>query len=169
MTVSKKTEKKAVVTFKVALAGRENIWRRIALRGEDTLDDLHNMIFDAFDRYDEHLYSFYFPKTPPKGTSRAWIHDAKEYTHSYTLEDGPFGSNAENAAKTKIGLLGLKKDQKFYYLFDFGDEWWHEITVEATDVPAEKGKYPRVLEKKGKSPPQYPDDEEEYEEEEDED
>ena len=32
-----------------------------------------------------------------------------------------------------------------------------EITGEATDAPAEKGRYPRILEKHGKSPPQYPD------------
>jgi hypothetical protein len=169
MAVSKKTEKHPVVILKVALAGRKNIWRRIALREEDTLEDLHDIIFDAFDRYDEHLYSFYFPKTPPKGNSLAWIRDAKEYTHSSACEEGPFGSHAEDAAKTEIDSLGLKKDQKFYYLFDFGDEWWHEITVEATDAPAEKGKYPRILEKKGKSPPQYPDDEEEYEEDKEED
>ncbi len=54
------------------------------------------------------------------------------------------------------------------YLFDFGDEWWHDITVEQTDAPAEKGKYPRIVEEHGKAPPQYPDlDEEEgYEDEE---
>jgi Plasmid pRiA4b ORF-3-like protein len=48
----------------------------------------------------------------------------------------------------------LKKGQVFYYLFDFGDEWWHEITVEEIEANAEKGRYPRVLEQKGKSPPQ---------------
>ena len=37
----------------------------------------------------------------------------------------------------------------------------HDITVEQTEAPAEKGRYPRVLEKHGRSPPQYPDLEEE--------
>ena len=50
-----------IFIFKVALAGRKSIWRKIAMRGNQTLDDLHEAIFDAFDRYDEHLYSFYFP------------------------------------------------------------------------------------------------------------
>jgi hypothetical protein len=49
----------------------------------------------------------------------------------------------------------------FFYLFDFGDDWWHEITVESVDAPAEKGKYPRIVETHGNSPPQYPEDEEE--------
>ena len=45
----------------------------------------------------------------------------------------------------------------FNYLFDYGDEWWHEITVDQVDASPEKGKYTRVVETRGKSPPQYPD------------
>ena len=89
-----------------------------------------------------------------------------EYTspHMYKFEGGFGKENQLNAAETKINTLKLKKGQVFYYLFDFGDEWWHEITVEETEAKAEKGKYPRVLEKKGHSPPQYiyDDEDEEY-------
>jgi hypothetical protein len=49
--------------FKVALAEWEGIWRKIAVKGNQTLDDLHEAIFDAFDRYDEHMYSFYLLKS----------------------------------------------------------------------------------------------------------
>jgi hypothetical protein len=48
--------------FKVNLKRRRSIWRTGLLRGDQTLDDLHEVIFVAFDRYDEHLYCFYFPK-----------------------------------------------------------------------------------------------------------
>ena len=60
-----------IFVFKVALAGRKSIWRKIALRGNHTLDDLHEAIFDAFDRDDEHLYSFYFPAAGTKKFSHA--------------------------------------------------------------------------------------------------
>ncbi len=60
--------------------------------------------------------------------------------------------------------MGLVEGQIFGYLFDFGDFWEHVITVEETEAPAEKGRYPRILEKQGESPPQYPDPEE-YDEE----
>jgi len=147
-----------ILVFKVALAGRKNVWRRIALRGTQTLDDLHEAIFDAFDREEEHLYSFYFPK--PGSTGRARIRDAEEYTCSYAADE--LGAKS---TEVKLTSLGLTPRRKFYYLFDFGDEWWHEITVEQTDAPAEKGKYPRVLERHAVSPPQYPDlDEEDWEE-----
>lgn len=145
-----------IFIFKVALSGRKSIWRRIAARGSQTLDDLHEAIFDAFDRDDEHLYSFYFTRPGVKGRNR--LRNAVEYTHPSAAEDpGPFGEAPPNAAKKKLASLGLKPQQVFLYLFDFGDEWWHEIIVEAIDAPTEKGKYPRILDKQGKSPPQYPD------------
>lgn len=146
--------------FKVALADDKSVWRRIAARGSQTLDDLHEAIYEAFDRYDEHLYSFYFPQPGTRG--RARLRTAVEYSHPYTLEEGDFlGESALNAAETKLSALGLKPRQVFLYLFDFGDEWWHEITVEQTDARPEKGKYPRVLETHAASPPQYPDMDEE--------
>ena len=46
-----------VVVLKVALAGKKSIWRKIAMRANQTLDNLHQAVFDAFDRDDEHLYS----------------------------------------------------------------------------------------------------------------
>ncbi len=151
----------SVFILKVALAGKKSIWRRIALRGNQTLDDLHEAIFDAFDRDDEHLYSFYFPKPGTKG--RARLRDAIEYTCPFNSKDaGPFSDTPlPNAAEAALSSLGLKPGQVFLYLFDFGDEWWHEITVEQTDAPAAKGHYPRVVEKHGESPPQYPDMDEE--------
>jgi hypothetical protein len=155
-----------IFVFKVALAARKSIWRRIALRGSQTLDDLHEAIFEGFDRYDDHLYSFYFPKPGAKGRDR--LRDAVEFSHPYMTEKPDmFDETTRNAANAKLASLKLKPKQVFAYLFDFGDNWMHETTVEATDAPAEKGKYPRVLEKHGKSPPQYPDmDEDEDEEEE---
>jgi hypothetical protein len=149
----------SVFVFKVALAGRKSIWRRIALLGNQTLDDLHEAIFNAFDRDDEHLYSFYFPPPGTKKWTRSKLRDATEYACPFSCEDdGPFSNpDTPNAAKTKLVSLKLKPKQVFSYLFDFGDEWWHEITVEAVDAPQEKGKYPCVLESRGESPPQYPD------------
>jgi len=145
----------SVYVFKVALSGSKRIWRRIAVRPTQTLDDLHEAIFTAFDRYDEHLYSFYFPERPT--TSLRAIYDSPQYAHPYDAENpSPFADEpVENAAKTKLSALGLVPKRKFVYLFDFGDEWWHEITVEQTAAPREPGKYPRVLEKHGDSPPQY--------------
>ena len=72
----------------------------------------------------------------------------------------PTPQGIQNAEKTKIDSLELEVGQSFDYLFDFGDSWEHVITVEETEAQAEKGIYPRILEKCGESPPQYPEPEE---------
>ena len=50
----------SVFVFKVALYDAKKIWHRIAIRGDQTLHDLHGAIYDAFHHDDVHLYSFYF-------------------------------------------------------------------------------------------------------------
>ena len=157
-----------VFVFKVALQGDKKVWRRIAALASQTLDHLHEAIYEAFDRDDPHLYSFYFP--PPGARGRAAIRDADEFTSPFNCDKESrsmaqwMGMDApRNAARTRIAKLPLAPGQKFHYLFDFGDEWWHDITVEHVDGVPDKGKYPRIVEKQGDSPPQYPD----YDEEED--
>ena len=41
-----------------------SVVRTIEIRGDQTLDDLHEAIFDAFDRDDPHMYEFQFGKGP---------------------------------------------------------------------------------------------------------
>src|SRR5437762_10819730 len=38
--------------------------RTIQIRGDQTLEDLHQAIFDAFGRWEEHMYEFQFGKGP---------------------------------------------------------------------------------------------------------
>ncbi|MEX2141218.1 MAG: plasmid pRiA4b ORF-3 family protein [Pirellulales bacterium] len=151
-----------VYVLKVALRGNKRIWRRIALRGSQTLDDLHEMIYNAFDRGDEHLYSFYFPRPGSRG--RAIVADARQYAHPVVCrEEGIFKNfKLQNAANARLDSLSLRVGQSFLYLFDFGDEWWHVVTVEATNAPLDGEQYPRIIERRGESPPQYPDDEEHW-------
>ena len=61
--------------------------------------------------------------------------------------------------------LPIKEKSKFEYLFDFGDEWLHEITLEKILDIFPKQKYPIISKKVGDSPDQYPDydDDEDFE------
>ena len=155
--------KERLYILKVALSHSKRIWRRIEITGNQSLDQLHEAIFSAFDRYDPHMYSFYLTKPGSKARDR--FANAPEYTHPYAVEeDSDWGhKKLHDASITNISNLNLRVKDTFEYLFDFGDEWLHEITVERVLDIFPKGDYPKIKERKGESPPQYPeyDDEEE--------
>jgi hypothetical protein len=142
--------------LKVNLKGAKRIWRLIALRGDQTLNDLHETIYSAFDRYDEHLYSFYFPKALT-GRERHTFR-SKEYTSPIALQEpNPLSDERPfNAARTRLDDLHLHVGQTFEYLFDFGDMWWHELKIVAIEPVETNENLPKVLESHGDSPQQYP-------------
>ncbi len=154
-----------VILLRVSMESSPETFRRIAIRAGQSLHDLHLAIFGAFDRYEEHLYSFYLCNaTTAQFRKRS---EGPEYTHPFNLEEmgGPMATrDVFDAAETRIADLSLKPRQRFTYLFDFGDSWWHDILVEQVDQAPDKGKYPRVIERHGDSPEQYPsfDDEEDF-------
>jgi hypothetical protein len=130
--------------------------RTIAIRGDQTLDQLHRTIFKAFDRWDEHMYEFQV------GGKRPMDPKARRYTLRGDPIPGPHGPE-DRVKTTRIDSLGLKKDQAFGYWFDFGDDWWHQINVLEISPEVPPGRYPRITKRVGQSPPQYPDLDEEDE------
>jgi len=125
--------------------------RSIEMRGDQTLADLHAMIFKAFDREEEHMYEFQLRGNGPNDPN------AERYGLAMALQDD-FGSPlAGDVAQTQIGALGLAVDEPFGYWFDFGDDWWHQVQITAIAEPQPKVKYPRITQRIGASPPQYAD------------
>lgn len=123
------------------------ISRVIQVRGDQTLEELHIAIFDAFDRCEEHMYQFEL------GGKRPMDRSAKRYV--LPLEGDP--DDDGDVTSTTLAALNLKVRRVMFYWFDFGDDWWHKITVTAIDEQAGDGAYPRVVSRVGASPPQYPD------------
>jgi hypothetical protein len=124
--------------------------RTIAMRGDQTLAELHGAIFWAFDREEEHLMQFEVGGKEP-GDRNAQRYTMTEY------EQGMFGDKlARDVEDTAIGSIHLRAGHVFFYWFDFGDDWWHAIKVESIEAQAPPGEYPMVTARVGKSPPQYP-------------
>ena len=131
-----------------AYAKRE-ISRRIDILGRQTLHDLHQAIFEAFERWEEHLYEFNLGQGP---ADRSQMYC---YTGGWETDDN---EAAGDPTTTTVGALNLQVGQRFGYTFDMGDQWEHVLEVVATVEARGKGKYPRLVKKVGKAPPQYPED-----------
>ncbi len=97
---------------KVWLKGTRRVSRTIAFRGDQTLDDVHRAIFDAFDRCDPHLYAFYFPKLILK--RRATPGMVKQFAPPEMVEDqGPVGiewSSGLNGIATRCAWPQSRQD-----------------------------------------------------------
>jgi hypothetical protein len=122
------------------------ISRVIQIRGDQTLKDLHEAIFKAYDRFDAHMYEFQFGKRPMEGP---------RYVLPMAFEEDWGDKPAGRVDRTTLESLGLKTGRAFGYWFDFGDDWLHQLDVVAIEPEVPPGKYPKITERVGKSPPQY--------------
>jgi len=130
--------------YKVSLRGRPAIWRIIDIKGNQMLSSLHKAIFKAFDRFEEHQYSFFLSNKPYDRES--------EHTSPGLDTDG----TGRLSTRIRIDSVALYGGPKFLYLFDYGDEWWHEVELISVIERVTRANYPKVVKKQGKSPPQYP-------------
>jgi hypothetical protein len=134
--------------FEAELVDYPNVSCRLAVRGDQTLAELHEELRRAFEWWDEHLYSFWLD-------GELWGSEESEYTAPVEAEPGA------KTADIELERLDLKAGQEIAYVFDFGDQWAVRLTLAETR-PAEEETYPVILDRRGKPPPQYPlpDDEE---------
>ena len=133
------------IQFKIQIRDikKPPVWRRIVIPGNFTFHDLHNTIQSAFGWWDEHLYQF--QRYPFDG---GWcLKDIDE-------DDDNWGERPEDARETNVATfiqhMGL---EKFVYVYDFGDSWVHDITVEQIDHDANLD-HPVCLAGKGACPPE---------------
>jgi len=56
----------------------------------------------------------------------------------------------------EIGELPLTPGQALDLLYDFGDNWHFNVKLESIEPAGTRRKLPKVLEKHGKAPEQYP-------------
>ena len=123
---------------KVSLHGaRPPVWRRIEIPSAMRLDLVHAVIQVAFYWHDLHL-------------------------HAFETACGEFGARdddddwAERKDETTAALaqVAAAEKAKVVYVYDFGDDWRHDIVVEKI-APAEPGvAYPRCTGGRREAPPE---------------
>lgn len=136
----------------------EEVSRTFEMRGNDTLYDLHMNIQHAFEWDNDHMFSFFLGE-------KLWDRDC-EYSANPLGEPMPpvLGKPTMSADDAELRHLGLSVGFSFWYLFDYGDELVHKVTVEGIrEMTPRDTELLKIISKVGKAPPQYGEEEEEDE------
>jgi len=139
MTPTMKTADVPIYQIKVTLEGsKPPIWRRLLVRSDITLGDLHDIIQAAFGWWDYHLHQFivgdtYFGVPNP---------DYDDYMEM----------NDEQGVM--LNQIAPREGFKFRYEYDFGDSWLHLVLLEKI-LPPEPGQdYPLCIKGRRAGPPE---------------
>ena len=67
-----------------------------------------------------------------------------------------YGNQSKAADEYELRDLDLPIGFSFWYLFDYGDELVHKVTVEKIrEIKPEENEFPKIIDRKGSAPPQY--------------
>lgn len=126
--------------LRLTMRGEPGFSRDIEIAEDQNFEDLHLIVQRALGWDDDHLYSFFMGRRP----------------HDPATEIGsPWSDSARHTHQVTIGGEGLRPKQKFFYLFDYGDEHLFTLEVLKVNEKAPKGTYPKVAARQGRAPGQY--------------
>ena len=113
------------------------IWRRFLVSGDYTLAGLHYFLQDimGWDGGDYHAHVFWTPKG------------------KYGVPSGP-RTDMIDESETSLGQIVQSDGREFMYVYDFGDQWRHVLTVEDVFDPEPGVKYPVCVAGERACPPE---------------
>lgn len=112
------------------------IWRRIKIRSDSTITDLHYIIQIVMGWTDSHLHRFGI--------------QGKDYG---IAQIGGI-SFSDDPSLVKLSNFGWREKERFLYEYDFGDSWQHQIRVEAIVTPKSNCFYPVCISGQRACPPE---------------
>jgi hypothetical protein len=137
MVKQRQPESVVVYQLKVRLTDIESpIWRRFLVAGDQTLYRLHLILQAIMGWENYHLYEFFIDEI------------------EYGEPDDEYQPDIAYARKTMMSQVLHSQGQRFRYVYDYGDNWEHEIEVEKISEPKEYAFYPVCLEGERACPPE---------------
>lgn len=112
------------------------VWRRLLVRSDSAIADLHVVLQVALGWTDEHLNRFV-------------IH-GREYGISHV---GGLGFR-DDPRQVRLVNLGLRIGERFLYEYDFTDGWQHDVRVEQILPPDPRRDYPVCIGGRRQVPPE---------------
>ena len=110
------------------------IWRQLLVPGTTTLAELHAIIQDAMGWQNYHLYEF---------TIR-----------NERFEQPDPEAEGKDATRVKLKDLSLEVGDTFEYVYDFGDDWHHEVILEGRVHADPEADYPLCMDGARACPPE---------------
>ena len=135
--------------FTLKISASQQVHRSIEITGDSSLYKLAEVILESIDFEMDHAFGFYNN-----------YKNIYESTEIYELfKDMPDGEPCPGAkgVKKQIVCDTFEPKKKMAFLFDYGDDWIFLVECKQITEPLPKTKYPRVIEKVGEAPEQYPD------------
>jgi hypothetical protein len=139
MTKTKSARELPIYQIKVTLKDtKPPIWRRLLVRSDSTLGDLHTIIQAAMGWWDYHLHQFivgeiYYGVPDPEYDDYLEMRDEQNIT---------------------LGQVAPREGARFDYEYDFGDGWEHQVLVEKILPPEPGASYPLCIKGRRACPPE---------------
>ncbi|RYJ41792.1 IS1096 element passenger TnpR family protein [Flavobacterium beibuense] len=135
-----------VYKFRVILDAEEDIFRDIAILEEDTLEDLHNAIVNAFGFDGLEMGSFYTCDDEWAQEDEIPLFDA-----------GDVPGEMKTMADYTLSSILDSENTKIIYVYDFLNMWTFFVELGAIEEPESGVAYPELLFSHGEMPSNAPD------------
>jgi hypothetical protein len=126
-----------IYQLKVTLKGiRPPIWRRLLIRADTKLAQLHDVLQTAMGWYDSHLHQF--------------VADGVQYG----VPNDDWGAEVHDESLVTLADVAPAAGDRLLYEYDFGDGWEHDLLVEKVLEPEPGATYPVCLKGRRACPPE---------------
>jgi hypothetical protein len=141
-----KPKPKVFLQFRITLQMDEpQVWRVIQVPGEFSFWELHIAIQDAMGWLGYHLHEFRHEQRPSGHSMRFGI----------PLDDDEImNPNLLPCWNVNIGDHFRRPGDEMYYVYDFGDNWVHEVLLEGVLLWQKGLKLPRCIDGRRAAPPE---------------
>lgn len=114
------------------------IWRRVEVPLELSLQGLHDVIQAVMAWQDYHLFAF----------------TIGEKVYGLPDPEWDYGRKIHKAKLAKLATFIAQGVDTFDYVYDMGDNWEHSITIEAVEPADSAQEYPRFIDGARRAPPE---------------
>nr|WP_281497024.1 plasmid pRiA4b ORF-3 family protein [Ornithinimicrobium sp. F0845] len=112
----------AALTLRIEVDGVvPGVWRQVVVGGDLTLEMLHQVIQHAVGWENSHLHRFW-----ASGDAQPWR--SAYFVTDGDLAEGELGTHERDA---RLDQVLRKPGDQIRYVYDFGDDWFHTIRLEA--------------------------------------